>query len=89
MILGIVPAESAWGHLYREKGRAGHAFYSEARFLTLAELEELARSAGLSFERSVSTLFRRPGPGPFEVEPPRRGRDEDAGFVAALCLPRR
>jgi SAM-dependent methyltransferase len=85
IVLGIVPAGSPWGRFYMEKGRAGHAFYSQARFFGLDELEELAGAAGLRFERCMSTLFQSPGPGPFEVEAPREGRHDDAGFVAARC----
>ena len=85
VVLGIVPVGSPWERSYAEKGRAGHTFYSQARFFSLDELERLARSAGLSFERSVSTLFQKPGDGPFEVEPPREGSHDEAGFVAVLC----
>ena len=85
VVLGIVPAGSPWGRFYAEKGRAGHTFYSQARFFGLDELEDLARGAALRFERCISTLFQRPGPGSFEVERPREGRHDEAGFVAALC----
>ena len=47
VVLGIVPAASPWGRFYAEKGRAGHTFYSQARFFSLDELEEIAQSAGL------------------------------------------
>ena len=85
VVLGIVPAGSPWGRFYDEKRRSGHTFYSRARFFALGELEELAGSAGLRFERCASTLFEGPGPGPFELEHPREGAHDEAGFVAALC----
>ena len=87
IVLGIVPAGSPWGRSYAEKGRAGHTFYSQARFFGLDELEDLAKGAGLEFERCVSTLFQEPGADTFEVESPREGRHDEAGFVAVLCRP--
>lgn len=88
VVLGIVPAEGPWGQFYAAKGRAGHTFYSEARFFRLAELEHLAQTAGLSVERSVSTLFQGPGHGPYTLESPRAGAHGGSGFVAMLCRPR-
>lgn len=84
VVLGIVPAESPWGRVYAKKSSSGHAFYSHARFFGLGGLDDLASSAGLHHERSESTLFQRPGGGPFETEPPRKGRHDGAGFVTAL-----
>ena len=88
VILGIVPAGSAWGRAYTAKAREGHAFYSHARFFALDELEGLATGAGLAFERCVSTLFQEPPRESFDVERPRDGRHDEAGFVAALCRAR-
>ena len=85
VVLGIVPAESPWGGFYAEKGKSGHTFYSQARFFGLDEIEELAGSAGLQFERCLSTLCQSPRPGLFEVELPREGRHDEAGFAALLC----
>lgn len=85
VVLGIVPAESPWGCFYRERAAAGHLFYSQARFFTLSELKQVARSAGLRPERSASTLFQAPGRSRYEVESPREGENERAGFVAMLC----
>jgi hypothetical protein len=62
-------------------------FYSQARFFTLEELRDLARVVGLRFNCSVSTLFESPDDRPFETEPPRRGEDGRAGFVALLFRP--
>ncbi len=88
IVLGIVPAESPWGRFYAAKARAGHVFYSAARFFTLPDLRHLAEAAGLRAERAVSTLFQRPGGGSYAVEPPREGEHAGAGFVATLCRPR-
>lgn len=85
VVLGIVPAESPWGRFYRERAAAGHLFYSQARFFTLAELEQMAGRAGLRPGRSASTLFQEPGRVACEVESPREGGEGRAGFVAMLC----
>ena len=85
IVLGIVPAENPWGRFYAAKARAGHLFYSAARFFALPELRQLAEAAGLRVERSLSTLFQRPGKSRYEVEVPREGRDAAGGFVAILC----
>ncbi len=87
VVLGIVPAESPWGCLYRQRAVTGHAFYSQARFFRLAELKQLARRAGLRPERSASTLFQEPHCCSCEVEFPCEGEDESAGFVAMLFRP--
>ena len=87
IVLGIVPAGSPWGKSYAARGRAGHRFYSKARFFTLEEVRDLARIVELQFDRSVSTLFGSPDNGPFEIECPQDGEDERAGFVAMLFRP--
>ncbi len=88
VVLGIVPAGSAWGRFYADKARAGHPFYAHATFYSLAELENLARRAGLAFVRCVSTLERGPEDEGLEVERPRDGCREADGFVSVLCRPR-
>jgi ubiquinone/menaquinone biosynthesis C-methylase UbiE len=88
VVLGIVPASSPWGRFYAEQAEAGHAFYSRARFFDLDEIEGLARHAGLELCHCNSTLFQGPGEDPLEVEQPRFGRHDEAGFVAAVCRAR-
>jgi SAM-dependent methyltransferase len=88
IVVAIVPAESPWGRFYASRGKAGHVFYSAARFYTLKELRDLARVAGLQIDRVVSTLFGSPDDGSFEIERPYQGEDERGGFVAMLLRPR-
>jgi len=88
IVLGIVPAGSPWGKSYAARGRAGHPFYSEARFFTLEEVRDLAQVVDLRFDRSVATLFGDPDDGPFEIERPRQGEDREGNFVAMLFRPR-
>jgi len=84
VILGFVPAGSAWGKLYATKGAAGHHYYSKATFYSLEQLTAFAAKAGLRLERCASTLYQGPEVDQLEQEPPRPGCDEKAGFVAAL-----
>jgi len=84
IIVGVVPAESPWGRFHTSRGKSGHVFYSQAKFYTLEQVRDLARLAQLPVDRVVSTLFQRPGQGPFEIEHPRQCEDRRAGFVAML-----
>ncbi len=87
VVLGIVPAGSAWARLYASKGTSGHPFYSQATFFSLGDLVSLARSAGLRLQRSASTLFQPPSRRTFEVEDPRDEACEEAGFVSVVLRP--
>ena len=84
MVVGLVPRESAWGGEYRRKARAGHAFYSAARFYTAAEVVEMAAGAGFGLEGARGCLFGPPG-GEVGREV-RAGLAEEAGFLALSFL---
>ena len=87
VVLGIVPAGSPWGRLYGAKGRAGHLFYSRAKFFSLSELQGLAHAAGLRFDQAASTLFQPPGARRLRIEDPKHGARAGAGFVSLLYRP--
>jgi SAM-dependent methyltransferase len=80
LLVGIVPAGSAWGRFYTRKGAQGHPFYSVAEFYTADEVKQLARRSGFAFEEATSTLPSGPGmpPGPCSV---RQGAIAGWGFV--------
>jgi SAM-dependent methyltransferase len=81
LVLGMIPRDSPWGRSYADKGRAGHPFYSMARFYSPRDVISLAEQAGFEFDRACSSLFSPPGEAP---SPERRaGAIEEAGFV---CL---
>lgn len=85
LVLGLVPAESAWGRDYARKGREGHPFYAAARFYETTQVLDLARAAGLVLADARSCLFGPPGTSP--DTPPggsavRPGLHPAAGFVA-------
>lgn len=80
LVVGIVPAESSWGRLYREKGRGGHPVYSKAKFYTCESVVRMCSDAAFVFEKAISCLHNSP-----PEEPTARleeGINENAGFVA-------
>lgn len=60
LLVGIVPADSAWGEFYRLKGEEDHPFYSVARFYTADEVIQLARRRGFVLREAASTLAGGP-----------------------------
>ena len=82
LVLGLVPAQSAWGRLYARKSRDGHPFYSTARFFSCEQVLECAAQAGFRFETAAHTLCSAPT-APVDPEAPvTAGVNEYAGFVA-------
>ncbi len=82
IIIGLVPKDSPWGIFYEGKKKAGHPFYSEARFYTFNEIKEMIKEAGLTVVRIRSTLLQRPDESR-RIEEPVEGYLEGAGF---LCI---
>jgi SAM-dependent methyltransferase len=86
LIACIVPADSAWGRHYTSLASAGHPFYSGARFYTLADVDGLAASYGLSRVEARGVLGYPPGSPP-RLEDPRPVEDPRAhGFVCARYI---
>ncbi|HEX6208815.1 MAG TPA: class I SAM-dependent methyltransferase [Actinomycetota bacterium] len=86
LVLGMVFADSPWGDWYRERGEAGHTFYSAARFLTRREVRAMLETAGLTVGAARSTLLQPPSDAP-RPEPSRDGDDSRAGFVGWKAIP--
>jgi tRNA-Thr(GGU) m(6)t(6)A37 methyltransferase TsaA len=82
IIIGLVPKDSPWGVFYEGKKRAGHPFYSSARFYTTKELENMLRKSGLKISRIMSTLLQKPDESR-KTEEPVEGNVRNAGF---LCI---
>lgn len=80
LAIGAIPAESAWGQLYRAKGREGHPLYSKANFYTCAQIVRLCDEAGFVFYGGISCLRTPPGEEPMPSL--EQGTNESAGFVA-------
>ena len=81
LLIGMIPADSPWGQLYKRKGVEGHTVYSAATFYTCDEVVRLATDEGLVFDAAFSCLFSHPGSPVIETSP-REGIVESAGFVA-------
>jgi SAM-dependent methyltransferase len=84
LVLGLVLRDSPWGRFYRQKMGEGHRFYKYATFYRYDEVVRLLSQAGFVTERTVSTLFQRPG----EVqhsEEPKEGYFPDAGFTIIVA----
>jgi len=60
LLVGFVPADSAWGQEYMRKGKEGHPFYSVARFYTCSEALDIAGAAGFRLLNAASTLPMAP-----------------------------
>jgi tRNA-Thr(GGU) m(6)t(6)A37 methyltransferase TsaA len=82
VVIGLVPKDSIWGTFYEEKKRAGHPFYSNARFYTSSKVENMLRKAGLKISRIRSTLLQKPDE-TRKTEEPVEGYVRNAGF---LCI---
>jgi len=84
IVVAFIPAESPWGILYRQKSRVGHDFYKFAKFYTYKQLDSMLGRTGFTIKRVVSTLYQEPA-GPFKVESPVNGHNNNAGFVVIVA----
>ncbi len=84
IVLALVLRDSPWGLFYRQRGKRGHRFYRDARFYSYEQLVTTLLSAGLPFERVVSTLFQRPA-AVQRMEEPREGYFPRAGFTILVA----
>nr|MBC8477769.1 class I SAM-dependent methyltransferase [Dehalococcoidia bacterium] len=46
LVLGIIPRDSPWGEFYTSKAKEGHSIYSEARFFSKVEMDDLLQQSG-------------------------------------------
>lgn len=84
LIIGFVPADSAWGQHLRRKKERGHPFYETARLSTIAQLQQLLTEHGFHICKSASTLYQKPEE-LIEFEKAQIGQDEQAGFVVIVA----
>ena len=80
LIIGFVPATSAWGQDLLRKKEQGHPFYQAARFSTIAQVQQLLTEHGFHILKSASTLYQPPET-LAQFEQAKAGLDEQAGFV--------
>lgn len=80
-VLGIIPTNSPWGEMYAVMAEDGHPIYSKARFFSVAEIVDMAKSTGFEKRDAYSTLLS--GPDSHNGEPLVWGGTlPSAGFVA-------
>jgi ubiquinone/menaquinone biosynthesis C-methylase UbiE len=84
LVIGFVPADSAWGRNLRQKKEHRHPFYQSARFSTIAQVQQLLTGHGFHICKSASTLYQTPGK-LVECEQAKLGLDEQAGFVVIVA----
>lgn len=84
IVLATVLGDSPWGRFYRQRGKRGHRFYRHARFYSYEQLVTSLLTAGLPFERVVSTLFQRPA-AVQRMEEPKEGYFPRAGFTIVVA----
>jgi len=83
LLVGFVPADSAWGREYLREGGEGQPFYSVARFYTCSEALDMTGAAGFRFLKAASTLPM--GPEQELGEPPvLDGIVPGCGFTAMM-----
>lgn len=81
LVLGIVPSDSPLGARYQERGRAGHPYYSRARFYSRGDIDALLANVGMRRLRTRSTLINVVN----DIVAPLEILDTDhsgAGFIA-------
>jgi ubiquinone/menaquinone biosynthesis C-methylase UbiE len=79
LLVGCIPASSAWGKILQEKKKKNHPFYKYADFKTIAETTRLLAQAGFTIQDSRSTLLQPPKDLE-RFEKPQSGMNERAGF---------
>jgi len=80
-VFGIIPANSSRGEMYTAMAEEEHPIYNKARFFSVAEAVDMARSAGFEKREAYSTLLTGPD---FDIKEPLvwEGTLPSAGFVA-------
>ncbi len=84
LVIGLIPRLSIWGHLLAQKKKENNPFYRHARLRNIAETVEMLSGSGFSVIESWSTLMQSPD-NSLEVEPPRQGIDDLAGFCVLVA----
>ncbi|MBU0665138.1 MAG: class I SAM-dependent methyltransferase [Proteobacteria bacterium] len=84
LVIGLVPADSAWGLNLLRKKEQNHPFYQAARLSTIAQVQQLLTAHGFHILKSASTLYQLPEK-LVEFEQVKFGMDEKAGFVVIVA----
>lgn len=84
LIIGMIPAASAWGKDLAAKKKAGHKFYAQANFYSIARLRQWLVESNMNVVEFRSTLYQSPGK-VVQEETPREALDEQAGFAVIVA----
>jgi len=84
IVLGMVLRESPWGEVYQQKKSQGHRFYKHSTIYKHDDVIALLTQAGFVVERTISTLFQKPGTVRHREEP-REGYFPEAGFTVIMA----
>ncbi len=84
LVIGQVPALSAWGQQLARKKKNGNPYYRHARLYTVADTLTMLRQANFRLLESFSTLLHAPG-SITEVETAQSGINEMAGFCVLVA----
>ncbi|MBU0485462.1 MAG: class I SAM-dependent methyltransferase [Proteobacteria bacterium] len=80
IIIGMVPAGSAWGLLLAKKKNTHHPFYRHASFYKIKSVTDWLAKTGFEISETKSTLFQNPD-SVTNHEQASTGLDENAGFA--------
>ncbi|HHO48532.1 MAG TPA: class I SAM-dependent methyltransferase [Desulfobacteraceae bacterium] len=83
LLIGMIPAGSAWGKRAAERAREKDSFYRHAHIRSIDETVRLLEANGFAVRESWSTLLQPPGRD-IVPEEPIRGALEDAGFCVLI-----
>lgn len=84
LVIGQVPALSAWGQQLENKKKRGNPYYIHARFYTIADTLTMLKQANFTLLESHSTLFQ-PTDSIERVETAQPGINEQAGFCVLVA----
>jgi len=84
LVIGFIPKNSPWGLRLGEQGKKGHPYYHHAHFRTIADTVSMLSNSGFILLESWFTLLQQPDR-LVELEHPRVGVDEQAGFCVLIC----
>lgn len=84
LLIGFVPLDSVWGQYHSVRGQAGHTYYSQAKFLSEAELLALASTCGLALEQAHGCELPPPKPSASDYPPEMKPLAGVQSFRAVL-----
>ncbi len=84
LVIGQVPALSAWGQQLEKKKKNGNPYYRHAHFYTIADTLTMLKQANFTLLESHSTLLQPPG-SIERVETAQPGINEQAGFCVLVA----